>query len=99
MLLTVGMLALAGTSGVMVKQMAESKNMSVAASVAQTRMERLRSASCSVTQSSNTITRGITETWSLTPGVNSARVIVTVSYPTRRGNRTQTYTSLVPCIA
>jgi type IV pilus assembly protein PilV len=102
MLLSVGMLALASSSAVVIKQMTEAGTMSVASSVAQTRMERLRTAASTCAAAAavngNATTRGVTESWTITPMTRSAQLSVTVTYDTKRGNRSQTYLSMVPCI-
>ena len=110
MLLSVGMLALASSSAVVIKQMTEAGSMSVASSVAQTRIEKLRTTMSTCTASTaggavglpaastgTATTRGVSESWSVTPMARSAQISVTVTYYTRRGNRSQTYLSMVPC--
>ena len=111
MLLSVGMLALASSSAVVIKQMTEAGTMSVASAVAQTRIERLRTtmSACSATSlptasTGTATTRGVSESWTVTPygtaltNTRSAQVSVTVTYYTRRGNRSQTYLSMIPCV-
>jgi prepilin-type N-terminal cleavage/methylation domain-containing protein len=97
MVMTVGVLGLAGTSAVVMRQMNESGSMNVASSVGQARIEKLRLASCTVATSGSATTRGIAESWTLTPGTRSAQIQEIVTFPTRRGTRSQTYLSLVPC--
>ena len=102
MLLSVGMLALASSSAVVIKQMTEAGTMSVASSVAQTRIERLRTASttcaAAAVTNGNATTRGVTESWTITPMTRSKQLSVTVTYFTPRGDRSQTYLSMVPCV-
>ena len=106
MLLSVGMLALASSSAVVIRQMAESGTMSVASAVAQTRIEKVRTLASTCTASaaatSTETTRGVNESWTVTPFITTntraAQVSVTVTYYTRRGNRSQTYVSMVPCV-
>jgi Tfp pilus assembly protein PilV len=106
MLLSVGMLALASSSAVVIKQMTEAGTMSVAAAVAQTRIEKVRTAAATCTantaSTATETTRGVSESWTVTPHIltntRSAEISVTVTYYTRRGNRSQTYLSMVPCV-
>lgn len=97
MLLTTGMLALAAGAAVVMRQMTEAGTMGIAAAVAQTRIEQLRAGSCTTTQSGTATTRGVSESWTVTPMTRSAQLQVVVSYSTRRGTKSQTYTSTVPC--
>lgn len=97
MLFSVGLLALASTSAVVVRQMGDAGNMSVAATAAQARIERLRTASCTVPQIDSAISRGVAVSWVVTPMTRSAQIDVSVRYNTRRGQRTQSYRSMQPC--
>ena len=97
MLFSVGILALASTSAVVVRQMGDASNMSVAATVAQTRIERLRTASCTTAQADSVADRGVMASWVVTPMTRSAQIDVTVRYNTRQGLRQQSYRSMVPC--
>lgn len=97
MMFTVGLLALASTSAVVVSQMGDSGRMSVAASAAQTRIERLRSGGCATAQTGSNAARGVSESWTVTPMTRSARIDVTITYNTRRGLRSQTYRSMMRC--
>lgn len=98
LMLTVGLLALASTSAVVVKQMGDASRMGVAGTVAQTRIERLRSGTCSTAQTGTGTTRGVSESWTVTPMVRSARIDVTITYTTRRGTRSQSYRSMMRCL-
>jgi hypothetical protein len=96
------MLALASSSSVVIRQMSEAGTMSVASAVAQTRIERLRTASSTCAAAAvvngNATTRGVTESWTITPTTRSKQLSVTITYYTRRGNRSQTYLSMTPCV-
>ena len=98
MILSVGLLAMASTSAVVIRQMGTAGRMSVAAAVAQSRTERLRLANCTASSSGSATTRGITESWTVTPQTRSARIDVTVTYSIRSGTRSQSYRSTIPCI-
>jgi type IV pilus modification protein PilV len=98
MILTVGLLGLASTSAVVVRQMGDAGRMGVAASIAQNRIEKLRLATCTTTSTGTNTIRGVSESWTVTPQTRSARIDVTVTYATRLGLRSQNYRSTVPCV-
>jgi type II secretion system protein I len=98
MIFTVGLLAMASTAGVVVKQMGDSNRMTVASAVARSRIEQLRLAPCTLGMTGSATTRGVTEAWRLTPMTRSSRIDVIVSYTTKNGTRTQAYRSMVPCV-
>lgn len=99
MILSVGLLALASTSAVVIRQMGSAGRMGVAASVAQSRTERLRLAPCTVSSSGSATTRGVSESWTVTPQIRSARIDITVTYNSQGTNtRSQSYRSTIPCI-
>jgi prepilin-type N-terminal cleavage/methylation domain-containing protein len=92
-----GILAMASTASVVVRQMGDAGRMSVAASVAQSRIEQLYAGNCKTASNGTATTRGVNETWFVTPATRSALILVSVTYVTRRGNRSQTYQSSVSC--
>ena len=97
LILTVGLLGMATTSAVVIKQMGDAGRMGVAATIAQSRMEKLRIANCKVASSGTNSVRSVTESWRVTPQTRSALIAVTVTYKTRNGSRSQSYQSTVPC--
>ena len=97
MLFSVGLLALASTSAVVVRQMGDAGNMSIAAAAASARIEQLRAASCTTAQKDSAIGRGVAVSWIVTPMTRSAQIDVAVRYNTRQGPRTQSYRSMQPC--
>lgn len=105
MVLTVGVLSLAATSSIVVRQIGGAQEQTVAATVAQSRLERLRGLGCSAPSliGGSATTRGIKETWtaSVTTGPNTAAKIMTLKdslrYRTPRGWRSQVYQSARVC--
>lgn len=99
-LLMVAIGGLLSTSNAVARQMGGGRRQSVAASVAQSRLDSLASLSCTnlaqtgVASASRT-TRGIAESWTVTQSVNTAIVVVTVTIP--RQSKPLTYTTIVPC--
>lgn len=98
LILTIGLLGLATTSAVVIRQMGDAGRMGVAASVAQSRVEKLRLANCTTTKTDSSTARGVKEKWTITPLSRSARIDLTITYNTRNGLRSQSYRSTVPCI-
>jgi type II secretion system protein I len=92
-----GILAMASTASVVVRQMGDSGRMSIAATVAQSRIEQLYAGDCRTAQTGSATTSGVTESWTVTPATRSAVFSVTVTYVARRGARSQTYESTVSC--
>jgi prepilin-type N-terminal cleavage/methylation domain-containing protein len=107
--ITVGVLALAGSSVGVLRQMRYGHQSALAAMVAQSRMENLRSRSCSAyaNNSPTTVTtRGMTETYVINPNTitnpNSLRmaaVVETVTYVPRLGvTKKLGMVGWIPCV-
>ena len=105
MLFTVGILSLSATSAVVVRMMGGARQQTIAATMAQSRFERLRGLACSspaLTGGSATA-RGIAETWTVTvpPTPNTAMTVRlmtdSIRYSTPRGVRLKVYTSHRTC--
>jgi Tfp pilus assembly protein PilV len=106
MIITVGVLAMAGSSVGVLRQMRMGNQSSLAAAVAQARLENIRSRSCTALASGTAVTRGLSEAWTINPsGVTNpnatrvAAVVETVTYVPRRGvTKKLGLTGWVPCI-
>ncbi len=104
-LLAVGVLSLASSSALLMREMGEGSSMSRAATAAQSRFESLRGLSCSSGSfaSGSASSRGIDETWTvsapaeLNASVTVKKLIDSVTYTTPRGKKAQVYTSYQPC--
>ncbi len=105
MLFTVGILSLTATSAVVVRMMGGARQQTIAATMAQSRFERLRGLACSapaLTGGSATA-RGIAETWTVTvPATPNTAMTVrlmtdSIRYSTPRGVRLRVYTSHRTC--
>ena len=105
MLFTVGILSLTATSAVVVRMMGGARQQTIAATMAQSRFERLRGLACSapaLTGGSATA-RGIAETWTVTvPATPNTAMTVrlmtdSIKYSTPRGVRLRVYTSHRTC--
>lgn len=103
-ILSIGILGLAATAGVVVRQMTGAVHQSVAATVAYSRMERIRTGSCVAMKDSSSpaagvTTRNVTEHWAIkgTPGSHVLLVYDTITYMVRGKTKTQIYNSEYPC--
>lgn len=98
-ILSVGLLALAsGSMGVM-RQMRAGNQAAIAAMVAQSRMEKMRSRSCSSISTGTTTTSGMSEKWTVTSlSSRVSAVAETVTYVPRPGvTRKLGLNGVVPC--
>lgn len=102
--LSIGVLGLAATAGVVVRQMTGAVHQSVAATVAYSRMERIRTGNCVAMKDSSSpaagvTTRNVTERWAIkgTPGSHVLLVYDTITYMVRGKKKMQVYNSEYPC--
>jgi prepilin-type N-terminal cleavage/methylation domain-containing protein len=97
-MLAIGLLGLASTSGYVVRQVGGGARQTTVAHVAQSRLERLRSLPCSTISHDSATTRGIKERW--VPGATQndiLTVVDTVKYAVGGSWRTQVFTMTVQC--
>jgi prepilin-type N-terminal cleavage/methylation domain-containing protein len=104
--LAVGIVALAGGSGLVSRMLGQGKVETHAAEVASRRMERLRLAAASTTprctapdfkSGGPVIGSGLTESWVVPPSGQVRQVRVTVSYLTVRGARSAALETRIEC--
>lgn len=104
--LTIGILALASTAGVVARQMSGGAQQTLAAHVAQTRFERLRAVSCAsltVPGMGSDESRGIREVWTVAngngsnPSVTTLVLTDTVRYRAGRRYVTRAFQSTRTC--
>jgi Tfp pilus assembly protein PilV len=98
MFLTVGLLALAGASAVLARQMNGGSLQSLAAGTAEIRFEKMRSLQCSQIANGTATARGITEVWVRTDTLLGVIVTDTVKYTARGAVRIQPYRTAIPCV-
>ena len=104
LLLAIGVLGLAGVSAYAIRQSSSANIRNVAAIVAQSRMEDLRSRGCPVAgnPSPAPVTKGVTETWAPLVGTTTTRVIGNFTFSRRSGKNpvteTITDTTYVLCL-
>jgi prepilin-type N-terminal cleavage/methylation domain-containing protein len=99
--LSVGLLAIVGTSATIARGLGEARSDNLAAIIAQSRFETIAGSSCTgMTLNSTTTvsTRGVTEKFVIQDGGNNTRLVIdSVSWQTRRGMRRQVFSTLLPC--
>ena len=90
-------LALAGTTAITARRMAESSRRSSAVSMARTRAELSMASPCASLASGSETVRGVQSTWVTTGAVASTELSQRVSYPTSRGERSDDFITAAPC--
>jgi prepilin-type N-terminal cleavage/methylation domain-containing protein len=107
-ILSIGLLGLAATSGIVMRLIGGGSHQTVAGNVALARFEQLRGLSCGRITSGYATSRNVQEAWSVTPvgpvaAPMAMDVRLTITYTTNMrpgssSSRTQTYRSQVICI-
>ena len=101
-ILAIGILGLAATASVVTRQMTGAVHQSVAATVAYSRMEHIRSSDCMIMKDSTSgsaVTRNVSEQWTITVPVQKQALLVTetITYLSRGNLKTQVFNSEIPC--
>ena len=100
-ILSIGLLAIVGTSSAIARGLGESRGDNLAAIVAQSRFETVAGMNCTtmtLPSTGTSTTRGVSESWRIENGGNNTLLVTdTVSWQTRRGTRKQGFTTLLPC--
>lgn len=107
-ILSIGILGLAASSGIVMRMIGGGTHQTVAANVAQARFESLRSMSCGRITSGSATSRNVQEVWSVTPvgpvaapRAMDVRLSITYQVLLRRGgntSRTQAFRSEILCV-
>jgi prepilin-type N-terminal cleavage/methylation domain-containing protein len=93
----VGLLALAGSAALVTRLMGGGARQTLAANLVQARLEALRATNCANVTSGTETIRGVVVRWTSQAITRGKSVTVTATYPMARGNRTQTYRTILPC--
>ena len=96
-ILTIGILALAGTAGLLSAHVGDGGRLTAAAHAARSTLDSLRGVSCASLTGGSAVRGSITLGWSVTRDSLSAEIEVTVGSPLRRQSRRDTYRATVPC--
>ena len=97
LVLAVGLLALTGASAVVARQLNGGAQLALAATVAQSRFETMRSRDCATLESGASEHRGITERWSVVRIGRTVEVTDTVWIEGRHTRRMHTLRTSIPC--
>jgi len=97
MVFSVGALAMVATSANVMTLITASKNRALAASVAASRFERMRSQSCTAHQTDSASGRGITEAWQVVKLAKADDVTVRVTFVANHRTQTRVYRSFLTC--
>jgi prepilin-type N-terminal cleavage/methylation domain-containing protein len=104
MILTTGVLSVAAGSGSVFRMLASGRRSTVAAAVAQARLESLRrdanrtNPRCTALAAGTAIQRGVTERWLITGTGTSRRIIEIVTVPRTRGLSTDSVFAIIECL-
>jgi prepilin-type N-terminal cleavage/methylation domain-containing protein len=100
MILVVGVLGLAGTAGAVSRMVGGAAQQTIAANVAASRFETLRSLPCSQVVANTATTRNMAEKWTVTTDAGSSNLTVTdsITYNAAGGRTRQlAFQSLIRC--
>ncbi len=97
MIFTVGLLAMAGTASLIMMTISGSRTRTVAATVAESRFDRMRAQTCAAHVSGSAVTRGVREDWSVRALARADDVTVVVTMLNNHRVRTQEFRSYIPC--
>jgi prepilin-type N-terminal cleavage/methylation domain-containing protein len=97
LILTVGVLGLAGTAMYVTRMVGGGAQQTLAAGIAQSQFEALRASSCASARSDSAVTRGISSSWTVTPVARGLDVTVRVRLVTPAGTNTRSFRSLITC--
>jgi prepilin-type N-terminal cleavage/methylation domain-containing protein len=99
LVMTVGVLGLAGTAALVLRLIGGGAQQTLAAHVAQSRFEQLRATECGSISDGYATVRGVREAWSVSRiDARTFDVADTLRFVTRHGERIQAYRSTVRCL-
>jgi prepilin-type N-terminal cleavage/methylation domain-containing protein len=96
--LTIGLLALAGTAGLVAAHVGDGGRLSASAHVARTILDSLGATPCEAAASGSGTRDGAAAAWTVTRDSVRALVDLTVRSPLRRGARQDSFQLVVPCV-
>jgi prepilin-type N-terminal cleavage/methylation domain-containing protein len=99
LILSVGMLALVSTAATVTRMIGQGQRFSEASTLAAKRFEILRATDCTAMSSSTATEGAYSLSWTVadTAGGNAKAVTLTVTSPTGRGDRTDTFNTTIAC--
>jgi prepilin-type N-terminal cleavage/methylation domain-containing protein len=96
-ILTIGMLALAGTAGLVASHVGDGGRLSGAAHAARTVIDSLGTSGCARLTSGSARRGGVEVSWTVIVDSSAATIDLSVGSPLRRGQRRDVYQAIVPC--
>lgn len=102
-IISIGLLAIVGTSAAIARSLGQARSDNLAAVAAESRVERVAGTGCStLTLNSPTTvtTRGVTEKYNVTDNGNFTLLLTdTITWTTRKSTRKLIYKTILPCRA
>jgi prepilin-type N-terminal cleavage/methylation domain-containing protein len=96
-ILTIGMLALAGTAGLVATHVGDGRQLTVGAHEARSVIDSLGTLACERVVSGTSTRAGIIVAWNVSRDSSAATVAVAVGLPLRRRERRDVYQAVIPC--
>ncbi|MBI4500278.1 MAG: prepilin-type N-terminal cleavage/methylation domain-containing protein [Gemmatimonadetes bacterium] len=97
-ILSVGILGLAGTAASVTRMVGRSQQDGKTASLASERFEILRSLNCTAVAGGSSTSGQYSVTWSVTDVTNGKQATIMVTGPTATGTRSNTFTQIISCV-
>jgi hypothetical protein len=95
---TIGLVALAATSGLVAAGVGDGGRLTAAAHAARSMLDSLGATPCGAVVSGSATRDGVAVAWSVTRDSSAAHVDLAAGTALRRGNRRDTYRLVVPCV-
>ena len=96
--LTIGLLALAGTAGLVAAHVGDGGRLSASAHAARTILDSLAATRCDAVSSGSASQDGAVAQWVVALDSTAARVDLTVRSTLRRGSRQDAFQLVIPCV-
>lgn len=97
LLLSVGALALEGSSALMIRRLAESRRAATAQNIARARSESSIAKNCSAVTSGSEQTFGVQSQWTAGGSASAIDIEQRLTYPTRRGQHSEKFLTSALC--
>jgi prepilin-type N-terminal cleavage/methylation domain-containing protein len=99
MVFTIGVLGLAGTAAYVARQMNGGMQQTLAATIAQSRIDSIAGTGCRAVAGGTATNKGISERWTVDrpANFNVLRITEQVTWTSGKSTRTQIYTASFPC--
>jgi prepilin-type N-terminal cleavage/methylation domain-containing protein len=102
-IISIGLLAVVGTSGAIARSLGQAREDNLGAVYAESRVETIAGTSCAgltLNTWTSVTTRGVSEKYEVTDNGNFTRLLVdSLSWKTNRSTRRLTYKTILPCRA